>query len=132
MIGVDTNVLLRLFVNDNEPQHKAVRRFITERNPGDPAFVPLVVLVELEWALTKRYGYSQERLFELLDAIAASPDFLLEQIDVVVRAVEHCRSTSARLTDVLVALLAEVQGCTNTVTFDREAARQIPGMELLK
>jgi predicted nucleic-acid-binding protein len=132
MIGVDTNVLLRLFVNDNEAQHRAAKAFFAQRSAGDPAFVSSIVLAELIWALSKRYGYPRERITGLVDGIASSTDFVVEQSEIVGRAVEHCRGTNSNLTDVLVSLLASVRGCERTMTFDRDAAKLVPGMELLK
>jgi predicted nucleic-acid-binding protein len=132
MIGVDTNVLLRLFVNDNEAQHKAVQAFFGRRAAGDAAFISSIVLAELIWALSKRYGYPRRRILDLVDGITRSADFVLEQSEIVVRAVEHCRGANSSLTDVLVSFLAAAQGCEKTMTFDREAAKLVPDMELLK
>src|SRR5687768_18328905 len=132
MIGVDTNVLLRLFVNDNESQHKAAQTFFGKRNARDPAFISSIVLAELVWALSKRYEYPRDRILDLVDRIVSSADFVVEQPDIVGRAIEQCRGASASLTDVLVSFLAAVRGCERTMTFDRDAAELVPGMELLK
>jgi predicted nucleic-acid-binding protein len=132
MIGVDTNVLLRLFVNDNEAQHKAAQAFFGRRSAGDPAFISSIVLAELVRALSKRYGYPWDHIIGLVDGIISSTDFTVEQSDIVGRAVEYCRGTNSSLTDVLVSLLASARGCERTMTFDRDAAKLVPGMELLK
>ena len=132
MIGVDTNVLLRLFVNDNEAQHKAAQAFFGGRSARDPAFISSIVLAELICALSRRYGYPRDRIVDLVDGIVSSEDFVVEQPEIVARAVEQCRGANNSLTDVLVAFLAALRGCDRTVTFDREAAKLVPGMELLK
>lgn len=132
MIGVDTNVLLRLFVNDDEIQHKAAVSFFSERGAKEPAFVSSPVLVELIWALSKRYGYEQEKLLDLLAGMTSSSDFVVEHSDLVSKAVDHCRNVNAGVIDTLVALVAEARGCVKIVTFDRDAAKRVSGMELLK
>jgi predicted nucleic-acid-binding protein len=132
MIGVDTNVLLRLFVDDDAGQHQAARQFFAKRNVQDPAFVPVVVLAELVWALMKRYGYAHSKVLELIEVMTHSADFAIEHVEHVGRAIDHCRDNGTRLTDVLVAFVAASRGCRATVTFDLAAAKRIPGMELLK
>lgn len=132
MIGVDTNVLLRLFVNDNELQHKLALEFFRERNSRSPAFISSVVFAELIWALSKRYGYSQDQILDLVTQLINSTDFVIEQAEVISRVVDHCRSANSSLTDTLVSHLAATRGCEKTMTFDRDAAKRVPGMELLK
>ena len=51
MIGIDTNVLLRLLVRDDEAQVRAAERFFaTHCSPENPGFVSLIVIVETAWA----------------------------------------------------------------------------------
>ena len=58
LIGIDTNVLLRAFVNDHPEQAERARKFIGSRTASDPAFVCLVTLVEFAWSLRTTFGYS--------------------------------------------------------------------------
>lgn len=52
MVAVDTNVLVRLLVNDDPAQGKASHRlFSTER-----IFIPDTVLLETEWVLRAAFG----------------------------------------------------------------------------
>jgi predicted nucleic-acid-binding protein len=132
MIGVDTNVLLRLFVNDNAAQYASSQRFFEDRDGRSPAYVSLIVLVELAWVLAVRYGYRQDAILNLVETVALSEDFVLERQTTVLNAVEVCRASASRIADVLVAMVAAADGCTTTMTFDRDAAKRIPGMELLK
>jgi predicted nucleic-acid-binding protein len=132
MIGVDTNVLLRLFVNDNAAQYESSQRFFAGRSKASPAYVSLIVIVELAWVLAVRYGYRQETIVNLLETLALSDDFVLERQAVVLKAVDVCQAGTSRMADVLVAMIGTAEGCTTTMTFDRDAAKRIPGMELLR
>ena len=60
MIGVDTNVLARLFLEDDPKQTASARRFFAARSPTDPAFISAVVIAEFIWLLTSRYRYSTD------------------------------------------------------------------------
>ena len=60
MIGLDTNVLARYIVRDDEEQAAAATRLIEARcTPQSTGFVSIVVLVELVWIFTAAYGYAK-------------------------------------------------------------------------
>jgi predicted nucleic-acid-binding protein len=131
MIGVDTNILARLFVDDDDRQRELASRFFTDRNPSDPAFVSLIVIAELAWLLRRTYDYSHQAILDLVVALLDSADFAVEARDVVVAAVNAAAGHRVGLADVLIASVALRAGCAATMTFDKIAAKRIPGMELL-
>ena len=47
MIGLDTNVLVRIFAADNPKQTAIARRFMQRCSADDPAFVSAMVVVEV-------------------------------------------------------------------------------------
>lgn len=47
MIGLDTNLLVRLLTNDNKTQAKYAEKLIED----NPVFIPKSVLLETEWVL---------------------------------------------------------------------------------
>ena len=132
MIGVDTNVLVRLFVVDDARQSAIAGRFFVERTSADPAFVSLVVVAELVWLLDDTYDFSLAAITEVLSDLLASPDFVLERADFVAAAVELAQQSSIDIADFLIARVAANSGSRMTATFDKVAAKRIPGMELLK
>lgn len=133
MIGVDTSVLARLFVDDDDRQGRAARSFFALRSPDDPAFVSVVVVAELIWLLDSTYRYPKKDIVEALNGLLSSPDFNLERRTVVESAVQMATSSPrAGIADAMIALLAGEAACLSTVTFDRGSARDIAGMELLK
>ena len=131
MIGVDTNVLARLYVNDNDSQHEAALRFFGQRSKGDPAYVSLVVVVEFDWLLCKMYDYSTDSVRLALTSLLDSPDVHVQNRDLVADAIAQSSLPKVDLIDVLITGLASLQGCRSTATFDRNAAKRISGMELL-
>ncbi len=131
MIGVDTNVLVRLFVNDVQSQHDASLRFFGQRSKDDPAYVSLVVVVELIWALRGTYDYSMDSVRLALTSLLDSPDIHVQDRDVVAEAILRSSQPKVDLVDVLIAGLAATAGCSSTVTFDRTAAKRVPGLDLI-
>lgn len=131
MIGIDTNVLVRLVAPDDVRQNRMARAFFAERTPADPAFVGSVVLAETIWVLRRRLGYSRDAVEGLVRSLLSSDDFVLEHGDELAELLDKPASERSQLADHLIAWSAEKMGCTRTVTFDRRAARLIPSMELL-
>jgi predicted nucleic-acid-binding protein len=133
MIGVDTNVLARLFVDDDERQSRSARSFFQLRTADDPAFVSLVVVAELIWLLDRTYHYPKAAIVRALAGLLGSPDFVVERRSLVESAVAIAGSSKrAGIADAMISLLAAGVGCGATMTFDHDAAKAVPGMELLK
>ncbi len=130
MIGIDTNVLLRLLTADDAGQHQAALAFFKQRSSESPAFVSAVTLAETVWVLNKSYQFTQEEIRSVLSQILDSDDFVVEARE----SLEFLRQEGAnpmRLGDYLVTHLCVKAGCKRIVTFDRRAAKTVPGMELL-
>ncbi len=131
MIGVDTNVIVRLLVPD-EPQREEAARFFAQRSAADPAFVSLVVVVELVWVLNRHYGYQYDQLHKVIQWLLDSDDFVVEHRDRVEWALTNYTRSKIDLADLLIARTGDETGASRTATFDINAAKLVPGMELLK
>jgi predicted nucleic-acid-binding protein len=132
LIGVDTNVLVRLFVDDDRRQHQLAVRFFDGRSATDAAFISLVTVVEFFWVMTRTYKRPPKATVELLAGMLESEDAVFEEADEVRQTIAVAQETGADLADLLIARGGAVAGCTTTVTFDQPAAKSVPGMELLK
>jgi len=132
MIGIDTNVLLRLLVRDDDAQVRAAERFIaTHCSPDDPGFVSLVVVVETAWVLRRLYQYDRSQIATALRSLLDVAELEIESAADVRSAVADFATSAAGLVDCLVARTNVANGCEYTVTFDRKAAK-LKGFELLK
>jgi len=131
MIGVDTNILLRLYVADHPAQHEAAAAFFSSRTEQEPAYIRLIVLVEFVWSLRRTYGYLKEDIAMLVSRMIEAADIRLERSEVVTNALKSSEGSAVGFVDALVALANLADGCSTTVTFDRTAARRVPSMELL-
>lgn len=131
MIGLDTNVLLRYVVQDDERQAAAATRFVetklSERNPG---FVSLIVLVEFVWVLEKIYGHSESAVAATVKRLLQIESLVIEDRQDVFTAVSAVEDRRGAFVDALIAARGLTEGCAVTVTFDRRALR-IPGFAAL-
>ncbi|WP_421857374.1 PIN domain-containing protein [Oricola sp.] len=133
MIGVDTNVLLRFLVeDDNAAQRSAAIRFMRERSADDPAYIGLVTLAETIWVLRKRLRYPWERIRQSFALLLDSSDFVFAEHDRLVILLDDSSAPGCDPADYLIAWANERAGCSATVTFDRDAAKSIATMEFLR
>lgn len=130
-IGIDTNILLRLLVNDDPEQRKAALEFGKGLNSAYVGVVTLISLVEMDWALRTQYGYSRGDSVDAIGKVTRIRGIEIEAHDSVVRALRHVQDRNADLADALIAERLGDLGCEVVKTFDSKAAARIPGMELL-
>jgi predicted nucleic-acid-binding protein len=131
VIGVDTNVLIRLFINDEVEQHAKANAFFAARSPENAAFVSLVTTIEFVWVLTRSYKRPQDEALGLLKIVLSSRDAVVEMAEAVASAVQTALDTKGDYADVLIAQAGHRAGCSHSVSFDEPATRRIPGMDLL-
>ncbi|MCG6859346.1 MAG: type II toxin-antitoxin system VapC family toxin [Salaquimonas sp.] len=131
MKAVDTNVLLRQIVRDDPEQFEKTSAFFSQRTPDDPAYVSLIVLAELVWALRYHYRYRNTQVQQLLAALVETRELVFEDEQYLPKLLRQAEDSEADIADYLIAHVAERAGCESTVTFDRRAAKSVPGMELL-
>jgi len=131
MIGIDTNVLLRLLVHDHDAQARAAERFITTHcSRENPGFVSCIVIAEIAWALKRLYGYDRSEIATAIRALLNVTELEIESADEVHLAVSEFEQSGGGFVDCLLARTNATAGCEHTVTFDRKAAK-LPGFKLL-
>ena len=124
MIGLDTNVLARYYIDDDADaesrrQRSAARRLMES---GQPLMVCKSVILELEWVMRGYYGFTQAQ-------VASVFRHLLDQAHITVEdrgSVAQALSNSDAGIDFADALHhASYRSCTNIATFDdRRFARR--------
>ena len=124
MIGLDTNVLARLFIEDDPAQARSARRFVAERcSEENPAFIDRVALCELIWVLSFSHGYGRAEIARIIEQLLQNQEMILEDADAVSAALRIFSSRNVDFADALIAEVNRARGCEVTATFDREAAK---------
>ena len=80
MIAIDTNILARFYVDDPADQEAAVQRPIARRilTESPQVFVPLTVILELEWVLRAFYGFASEDFVRVVRHLLGLPNVSVE------------------------------------------------------
>ena len=119
MLAIDTNVLIRLLVRDDEKQVKLADQFIAKG-----AWVSHLVLAEALWVLDSVYGLSAAQLIEALSLLLAHESLVLQDADTVSSALTHFRSKPALgFSDCLVLEIARKAGHIPLGTFDKALSK---------
>jgi predicted nucleic-acid-binding protein len=131
VIALDTNVLVRLFVNDDLAQaEKARALFDAHADQDESIWIADIVLIETVWALDRIYERTRMDISSALRALAGNATVRLESPACITAAVSLYAQGPAGFADCLLAVKARQAGCEALRSFDRKM-RGLPGVELL-
>lgn len=120
MIALDTNLLVRLIVQDDEAQARAVERLlIRARRDQVSLFVADVVMCELVWVLTRRLGLGRADIAGALDRLLRTELVVVADAAITSRALEAYRVGRGDFADYLIREQAMAHDASEVVTFDR-------------
>jgi predicted nucleic-acid-binding protein len=124
MLGVDTNVLVRYLIRDDQSQYEKARRLIDrEVGKGETILVSLLVLLETEWVLRSRYELSKTDIVTAFSALLDTADLAFEDEPSVENAIYSWKDSAADFADCLIEAHNRRLGCRATATFDGRAMK---------
>jgi len=127
MLGLDTNVVVRLVVTDDAGQTRRARRLIEQSLSRDePVLISLPVLLETEWVLRSRYGFDREAVLGIFRSLLEARELSFEDEPALEEALFHWKDIPCGFSDCLITAHNRQMGCRATATFDGKAAR-LPG-----
>ena len=115
MRALDTNVLVRALVLDDAAQGKRAQDFLS----AQPVYIPVTVVLELEWVLRSRYRYSPKAIADAMEKLAILENAVVGEQAAVVAAARKMRQ-GWDFADALHHALAA--GCDEFATFDTNLA----------
>jgi predicted nucleic-acid-binding protein len=127
MLGIDTNVVVRLLISDDAEQTRRARKLVDQAVIRDePVLISLLVMIETEWVLRSRYGLSRETVLGVFRAALEARELSFEDEPALEEALFQWKDSSCGFSDCLIAAHNRRLGCRATATFDVKAAR-LPG-----
>jgi predicted nucleic-acid-binding protein len=131
VIALDTNVLVRFLVRDDEKQAQLVyARFKQAESGREVLFVPLMVVLETIWVLESAYAKSRKEILDSFDELKSMPVLKFEKVQVLQALLSEGRKGNADLSNLLIGLVAQSCGCSRGLTFDKKASK-FPFFQLL-
>jgi predicted nucleic-acid-binding protein len=131
MIGIDTNILLRLWLDDDPSQNKRIDALLAAHGgaPGS-LLVTDVVLAEAVWTLKSAFDQDKPAQLLAVRSLLEETAFAFEDREAVAAALSLFDAGSCGFVDCLVVAKHARQGCDFTATFDR-GMRKLPGVKVL-
>ncbi|MEO0500880.1 MAG: PIN domain-containing protein [Pseudomonadota bacterium] len=125
MIAFDTNVLARLYLNDDPDQHLAACTALADAaRVSEKVYISLVVLIECVWLLRRTYGWTLDQILTVVDDLMVQDVFHLERADILFGVRNDARLKALGFADLLIEALARDAGCKSILTFDVKASRR--------
>lgn len=134
MRAFDTNLLVRILTRDDEEQVAVIDRLLDEADEsGESFFVPITVILELEWVLRSVYKKQRANVIAALNALLSNAALVIEHHKEVEVALDAIASSTTRsdFADVLHIAMTWTAKHGPLLTFDQGCAR-LPGAQLLK
>src|ERR1035437_677668 len=106
MTGLDTNILVRYFTQDDPIQSKKANEIIERRLTEDePGFVSVVTIVETVWVLSRVYDLSNLEIAAAVEGMLQSDTLVIQNEQEVFTAVAALKAGRGSFADALVSAL---------------------------
>ena len=122
MIGLDTNVLLRLGDELDPGQRDRARALVRSQGFGG-CFVTSIALCEYAWTLRQSYRLARSEIASRLGVLLELPELVFESPEEAARALQRFHVGPADFSDYLLAEIDRAAGCVSTATFDGDAIK---------
>jgi len=125
MIAIDTNVLVRVLVEDDLEQTKRVRTLLEGcLATGETCFVSDVALAETVWVIEDGYGFSRGEISASLRQLAQTGPFVFESRSRVLDTLDRFDAGKADFSDYLLLYRGADAGARALYSFDRKLLRE--------
>jgi predicted nucleic-acid-binding protein len=132
VIGLDTNIILRIFDRTDAKQAAAVDLLLENADSDGSFLLNPIVLSEFAWTLQRTYKKPRSVIADHLERLLQSPEFIVLFLDEASEAVRRYRVGPAGFADYFLAAVNRSLGCGSTLTFDEDAATEPDLYSLLK
>lgn len=124
MVALDTNILVRFLVADDEMQtQKVYGIFKHAETDKTQLFVSQLVLLETIWVLESAYDRSRVEIINAIESLILLPFLKFEKHDAIHNFISSSKSFDFDLSDMLIAYSAKYEKCDAVLTFDKKASK---------
>jgi predicted nucleic-acid-binding protein len=131
VIGLDTNVVLRYLLQDDEKQTRQANEIFEGRlSEQEPGYLSLACVLEIVWVLRSLLRQSALEIAAHLEHLLAADSLVVQNEQQVFEAAFALKRGTGEFEDALIGSLNAWVGCKKTLTFDRRAGR-LAGFEVI-
>lgn len=124
MKAVDTNILIRLIIQEDIHQTQMVKQLLKDtKTKHEQLFVPSLVILETIWVLKKCYQFSRAEIIEAVLDIISLTVFKIEHSQATQTCLNYAKTNTFDLSDLIIGAIAQANHCETTLTFDNKASK---------
>jgi predicted nucleic-acid-binding protein len=124
MNALDTNVLVRFLVQDDEKQAQVVNQLLKDAETQQQTYyVSNVVVLELMWVLKAAYDVPRDAIVGAISELLSMVTLEFQDQTVVRDFTISAQNNTYDLSDLFIGQVAQHAKCETTLTFDKKAAK---------
>ncbi|MBI5026498.1 MAG: PIN domain-containing protein [Nitrospirae bacterium] len=128
---IDTSVILRLLVKDDDNKRKAAEKLLKEaKNEGITLYLLPVAIMEIVFVLEKIYKLNRKTIREMAEAILNTPELRIEMGDVFKKALETYELKNIKFADAVMGYWGLERGFSTVYTYDEKDFKRIEGLKV--
>lgn len=121
MIAIDTNVLVRILIDDDNPEQIAAARGLAAK--AKCLFIAQIVQIELVWVLKRAYEISKPVMLTILNELLENEAFCLQHPEVYKQALKSYAEGTADFSDCILLAECKHKNINQIFTFDKKSAK---------
>lgn len=128
---VDTNVLIRLIVKDDDIKRRACEKLLEKAKQKEIILYILpVAVLEIVWVLEKYYKLNKKTIRELVEAILNTSELKCEIEDIFKSALKIYEEKNIKFADAVMGYWGLDKSISVIYTYDEKDFRRIEGLEV--
>jgi predicted nucleic-acid-binding protein len=124
MIGTDTNILVRAYLEDDKEQAEEAKEFLIKTTKENSLFISSYAILEFAWVL-KTKNYKRKEIYEAVIMLMDSIGVIIGQKDVVLTALEKYIKGKADFGDYMILAEGEKNKIYKLKTFDKAIQKEL-------
>ena len=130
---IDTSVILRILIKDDELKAKAAVNLLKKAGEKELTLYLLpVAVLETVWVLEKVYSFSRKAVQEVVEAVLNTPELKIEQEAVFRKALKAYVEKNIKFADAVMGYWGLANGYTTVFTYDEKDFKRIEGLDTRK
>lgn len=124
MIGIDTNILVRAYLEDDTEQAEEAQEFLLKATKDNNLFISSYAILEFAWVL-KVKNYTRKEIYEAIVYLIDSSGVVVGQRNVVLAALEKYAVGKADFGDYMILAEGEENKSHKLKTFDNILKKEL-------
>lgn len=128
MIAIDTNILVRIFIDDTNVSQVKKSRDLAKK--AKRVYLVTTVIIEMVWVLSRAFKLSKQQILAVLQEIYENSAFILENESIFLQALLLFKANNADFSDCMILSSSQAAKVKEIYTFDDKFAK-IAGVKQL-